>query len=122
MKQSKPSLQMTNQFFEAPILNSPYEYSARHWELDDTGQPTQRILESRRRADFVTPMPKPRRQRSRGAQAALALDDRSGVSTADQEYERTAQVINDLREQVDAWRKLPNPRDWHVTPASTSLP
>ncbi len=31
---------MDNQFFEQPILNSPYEYPARHWELDDQGQPT----------------------------------------------------------------------------------
>ena len=29
--------------FTQPILNSPYEYPSRHWELDDTGQPTQRI-------------------------------------------------------------------------------
>jgi hypothetical protein len=25
-------------FFERPILNSPYERPARHWELDTTGQ------------------------------------------------------------------------------------
>jgi type III restriction enzyme len=41
---------MDNQFFERPILNSPYEYPARHWELDKDGQPTQRIIEQRRRA------------------------------------------------------------------------
>jgi type III restriction enzyme len=39
---------MDNRFFEQPILNSPYEYPAQHWELDDQGQPTQRIIESRR--------------------------------------------------------------------------
>ena len=38
---------MTEQFFERPILNSPYEYPARHWELDDDGQPTNQILDSR---------------------------------------------------------------------------
>src|SRR5579872_2797703 len=42
-----------NPFFERPILNSPYEYPIRHWELDDQGQPTQRTLESRRRAEFI---------------------------------------------------------------------
>jgi len=31
---------MTNPFFDAPILNSPYAYPARHWELDEYGQPT----------------------------------------------------------------------------------
>jgi type III restriction enzyme len=41
---------MSNQFFERPILNSPYEYPARHWELDKDGQPTQKIIESRRKA------------------------------------------------------------------------
>ena len=34
---------MDNPFFKRAILNSPYEYPARHWELDDTGQPTGKI-------------------------------------------------------------------------------
>lgn len=38
---------MTNPFFEKPILNSPYAYPGRHWELDDEGQPTRRIVERR---------------------------------------------------------------------------
>lgn len=46
---------MTDLFFEQPILNSPYEYPARHWELDDQGQPTQQVIDRRRRADFITP-------------------------------------------------------------------
>ncbi len=33
---------MTEQFFERPILNSPYHYPGRHWELDEDGQPTDR--------------------------------------------------------------------------------
>lgn len=41
---------MSSDFFEKPILNSPYAYPARHWELDDEGQPTQQIIEHRRRA------------------------------------------------------------------------
>jgi hypothetical protein len=48
---------MENRFFEHPILNSPYEYPSRHWELDTQGQPTQQIVESRRRAEFITPIP-----------------------------------------------------------------
>ncbi|MHB8766339.1 MAG: PDDEXK family nuclease [Deferrisomatales bacterium] len=39
---------MSNPFFDHPILNSPYECPRRHWELDDTGQPTQRIAERER--------------------------------------------------------------------------
>lgn len=37
---------MNNTFFEEPILNSPYEYPSKHWELVD-GQPTQKITASR---------------------------------------------------------------------------
>jgi adenine-specific DNA-methyltransferase len=38
---------MADPFFDHPILNSPYEYPKRHWELDDRGQPTQQIIDSR---------------------------------------------------------------------------
>ena len=31
---------LTDAFFSKPILNSPYDYPRRHWELDETGQPT----------------------------------------------------------------------------------
>ena len=60
-----PGSPMDNPFFHAPILNSPYAYPARHWELDATGQPTQVIKPSRRRADFITPIPRPRKQKER---------------------------------------------------------
>ena len=53
---------MNQPFFERPILNSPYERPIRHWELDASGQPTQRIIETRRRAEFITPIPKPRQR------------------------------------------------------------
>ena len=52
---------MANPFFERPILNSPYEIPARHWELDAQGQPTQQILEQRRRAEYITPWPEGQR-------------------------------------------------------------
>lgn len=39
-------------FFEKPILNSPYDYPSQHWELDETGQPTQKVIESHRQAEF----------------------------------------------------------------------
>ena len=44
-------------FFEQPILNSPYEYPSRHWELDASGQPTNRIFPERRKVAFITPIP-----------------------------------------------------------------
>ena len=46
---------MSSDFFEKPILNSPYEYPMRHWELDDQGQPTQKIIENRRTVKLVLP-------------------------------------------------------------------
>jgi|GEM_PF-2082932 len=36
---------MDNRYFEKPILNTPYTYASRHWEVDDQGQPTQKIPE-----------------------------------------------------------------------------
>ena len=57
---------MQNPFFEKPILNSPYAYPQRHWELDEQGQPTQRIIDNRRKAEFISPIPRPRKQK-RGA-------------------------------------------------------
>lgn len=32
-------------FFDEPILNSPYDYPGRHWRLDESGQPTGQIVE-----------------------------------------------------------------------------
>ena len=108
---------MDNPFFDAPILNSPYAYPSRHWELDDTGQPTQIIRPSRRRAEFITPIPKPRKQKGAVAQSALLFDD--GLSTQAQQYH--AAIINGVRVEVDKWRAIPNPADWRVTPESARL-
>jgi hypothetical protein len=44
---------MSNPLFERPIVNSPYEYPHRHWELDESGQPTGHLIEHRRRAEFI---------------------------------------------------------------------
>jgi type III restriction enzyme len=58
---------MDESFFERPILNSPYAFPARHWELDSEGQPTNRIIENRRRSELITPVPKPQRRRRSAA-------------------------------------------------------
>ena len=111
---------MDNHFFERPILNSPYSYPERHWELDSEGQPTQKIVETRRRAEFITPIPKPKKQKRKPNQDALIFDEGKGLSTQKQQYDPTS-IINDLRFQVDQWRKLPNPTDWLVTPETERL-
>ena len=109
---------MTAEFFAAPILNSPYAPPARHWELDETGQPTQRIADGRRKASFVTPIPKARKQTK--AQTTLVLDEGKGLSTEAQQYDIRS-LINELRIQVDRWRNLKNPNDWRVTPETRRL-
>ena len=111
---------MTNPFFEHPILNSPYDCPSRHWELDDSGQPTQQILDDRRRAEFITPIPKPRKRKGSAEQSQLLFDEGKGLSTDEQQYDHTA-IINGVRQQVDKWRILPNPNDWRVTPATARL-
>ena len=35
---------MGDLFFEQPAINSPDTYPARHWELDDQGQPIQKVM------------------------------------------------------------------------------
>ena len=93
---------MNNPFFERPILNSPYEYPNRHWELDDTGQPTQKIIQSRRAAEFITPIPKPRKRKGQDKQNLLFVNE---LSTQEQEYDHTA-LINAVRREVDKWRHI----------------
>ena len=81
---------MTNPFFDRPILNSPYAYPVKHWELDEDGQPTQKVVERRRRADFVTPIPKAKKQGASKKQAGLQFADALGLDSADQSYAHTA--------------------------------
>ena len=110
---------MTERFFERPILNSPYERPSRHWELDETGQPTQKTIDSRRQAEFITPIPKPRKRKGAGQQA-LVFDERAQKLGADgQQYDLTA-IINGVRQQVDRWRDLPEAQ-WQVTPETARL-
>nr|WP_211341976.1 hypothetical protein [Chlorobaculum thiosulfatiphilum] len=111
---------MDNRFFDHPILNSPYDHPARHWELDSTGQPTQQIIESRRRADFITAVPKPKKRRAEEGQQEIVFDEGIGLSTEIQQYDQTL-IINALRAEVDKWRQLPDQASWQVTPETARL-
>ncbi len=111
---------MINDFFERPVLNSPYGYPTRHWELDEHGQPTQRVIEHRRRAEFITPIPKPRKRKDTAKQQVIVFDEGKGLSTQEQQYDPTS-LINEVRHYVDQWRSLPNPNDWQVTPETARL-
>jgi type III restriction enzyme len=110
---------MITSFFERPILNSPYEYPKHHWELDESGQPTNRIIDSRRKAEFITPIPKPKKQKK--GQKELGFDEGKGLSTEQQMYELTSSAINELRHVVDRWREIRNPADWNVSPETQRL-
>jgi type III restriction enzyme len=110
---------MSNPFFDQPILNSPYARPSRYWELDSAGQPTQVVVEARRQADFITPIPKPRKQKGAGDQGSLLFDEGQGLSSDKQQYDHTA-VINAVRAEVDKWRELPAPA-WRVTPETARL-
>ena len=98
---------MSEEFYKKPILNSPYEYPSRHWEIID-GIPTTNIIDSRRHAEFITPVPNPK---ARSNETSKELFDE----------DETITIINEVRNQVDAWRKLLNPNDWQVTPETARL-
>lgn len=115
---------MDNLFFSHPILNSPYEYPSRHWELDKDGQPTQQIIERRRPAEFITPIPKPKKRKKSDkaayTQPQMVFDEGKGLSTSEQQYDLTGN-INLVRSYVDQWRMIPDPNDWKVTPETARL-
>jgi type III restriction enzyme len=111
---------MTNPFFDKPILNSPYVCPTQHWELDKDGQPTQKILETRRLAKYITPVPKPKKRKNSADQMQIIYDEGNGLSTNKQQYE-TISNINYVRQNVGEWRALPNPNQWHVSPETARL-
>ncbi len=110
---------MIDEFFSRPILNSPYEVPREHWELDADGQPTQRKLPTRRPAQFISPIPKPRKRKKGTDQIETIFDEGKGLSTEGQAYETTA-TINELRAVVAQWRALPRSA-WQVTPETARL-
>lgn len=108
-----------NLFFERPILNSPYNYPDRHWELNKFGQPTHRIIEKRRMASFITPIPKPKKQKGKQQAEQLDLLFNEGLDTQEQAYDQNS-MINAVRSEVDKWRTLPKDA-WRVTPETARL-
>ncbi len=109
---------MPQPFFDHPILNSPYEYPRRRWKLDTSGQPAQRIIESRRPAEFITPIPKPKKRKA-AQQGEMVFDEGKGLSSSEQAYDVTS-IINEVRRHVDTWRSLSSSQ-WRVTPETARL-
>ena len=117
---------MANPFFDQPILNTPYEMPSRYWELDRDGQPTQKIIPGRRIADFITPIPKPRKsKKGKESESESAIQTRMDIfglvalSEDGQDYDPTYR-IGQIRNAVDNWRKLP-PSQWQVNPETARL-
>ena len=111
---------MPNPFFDHPILNSPYEYPQKYWELDADGQPTQKVIEKRRPAEFITPIPKPRKRRASIKQQEIIFDEGVGLSSETQQYDPTS-IINMIRQEITNWRLISNPSKWGVTPETARL-
>jgi len=111
---------MSNEFFEKPILNSPYQEPRRHWELDAQGQPTQKIIPMRRQAQFITPIPRPKKQKSKATQENLNYGGTADLAGGKQKYDLSA-IITSVRRQVEEWRRIPDPSKWRVTPETARL-
>jgi len=110
---------MPDSFFTKPILNSPYTYPEQHWDLDEEGQPTDQIIAKRRSCSYVTPVPKPKKRKGKATDGpelfAETLADDDGEI-----YDQTS-IINEVRAAVDTWRKIPDAKNWGVTPETARL-
>lgn len=101
---------MSNNFYERPILNSPYLVPSLYHPLDDNGQPLDgEPIKGRRPSKFIVPVPASRKKAA-AAQASLDLET----------YTENA-LINEIRSYMTAWRAISNPADWGVTAATQRL-
>lgn len=105
-------------FFDQPILNSPYFHPGQHWELDENGHPTDKILSTRRKSALWTALPGASATSTK-SQSSFALGD-DEISTDATEF-NPSPIVNDLRMELDTWRHLPNPAQWKVTPTTQRL-
>ncbi len=99
-------------FTDNPIITSPFDAPACHYELDGEGQPTGRKLAGRRESIQVVPVPAARRRGPQ--QPELELFDEGGNRVT------SNALINEIRMHVDQWRNLP-PSQWGVSPETQRL-
>ncbi len=96
-----------------PILNSPYDVPARHWEMGPHG-PTGSVLEGRRPSQSFVPVAPVRKGRKRSASASASTepqaDDTSQLelSLTHEQVQRNS-LINELRQAVGDWRRAGYP-------------
>ena len=105
-------------FFERPILNSPYVEPSRHWELDEDDRPTQRIIDTRRTSKLDTALPSiSARQRSAASGNLLdGLDHETATTAID-----PSPIVRRLRRELHLWRGIPDPAMWRVSPVTQML-
>lgn len=110
---------MTKPFYLNPILNSPYVAPTRHHALSEDGQPLEHPpIEGRRRSKYVTPVPRARKVKGKGEREQ---QDFGFERAADGQAYNPTPIINEIRGYLEAWRSLPNPHDWGVTPTTQRL-
>lgn len=82
-------------FDNNPILNSPYDYPKKHWQLNDEGQPTGAVNSGRRGSFHLVPIPAAQRRKQIDAdQAFLDIEEETKENP----------IINRIRVLVDKWR------------------
>lgn len=109
---------MVSRFFEQPILNSPYGEPRLHHALSPEGRPLEQPpVEGRRRSELISPVPPARKQSKKAKESQAEMF--SAEEGEAQSY--TLAIINEIRDAVSAWRRLPNPADWSVTPTTQRL-
>ncbi len=101
---------MSTENLENPILNSPYEVPARHFELSSNG-PTGVILDGRRASQSFVPVPVQTKKGSGDVQEAFDFD------VTGERLQRN-DLINQVRQRVDLWRARGYP---NVTPYTRKL-
>lgn len=84
-----------------PVINSPYEEPARHFELDDHGHPTGAIKESRRPSEFFIPIPRSRKNKKSKATDQPVQFDFDALT--DERVEKNDK-IDQLRDALRTWR------------------
>jgi len=85
---------VANTLIENPIINSPFEEPARHFQFNDQGI-TDKIINARRISEHLVPIPKPK---NKSVQSSLF--DEGGFA----EQRKPNEFINHLRNEVRVWR------------------
>ncbi len=104
-----------------PVLNTPYDPPARHFEIGRTG-PTGVVLDGRRPSESFVPIAQARKGRAGGRGRTTkgpALDEQDELDldlTGERREANT--LINDLRREVELWRARGYGR---VTPTTRTL-